>query len=112
MSTDTPTPRRLNGQAHYQKALARMVNALPACGSVVLVHSHMVVPRIGALIRERRGPAVAKLTRVFSAPLVEDEEPYARLGLQVFRDPFVTEQRAYLAGIAAARGLPPVKQAA
>lgn len=112
MSAETIKPRRANGEAHYQRALNRMVAALPACGSVVLVHSHLVLPKIQRLIHERRGSKVAKLTRVFAAPLAEDEEPYARLGLQVFRDPFVNEQRAYLAGLAAARGLPPAKAVA
>ncbi|SDA12961.1 hypothetical protein SAMN02799622_00865 [Methylobacterium sp. UNC378MF] len=88
----SPTP----GELCRADRTARMVQALPDDGAVVIVHSPGAVILIREAIRELRGTEVAAQTRVVAAPTMADERRVtAGLSLPVFRDHFVDEQREY-----------------
>lgn len=88
----SPTP----GELCRADRTARMVQALPDDGAVVIVHSPGAVILIREAIRELRGTEVAAQTRVVAAPTIADERRVtAGLSLPVFRDHFVDEQREH-----------------
>lgn len=105
----TPLAERLDEAAPTKAELAaasqvrRLVEDLPAGGSVVIVHSPTVVGAYRELIQDLRGPAVAAATKVFAAPALRDELALTRnLSLPVVRAPLVEEQRQYRRALAQA----------
>lgn len=80
-----------------------MIRALPANGSVVVVHCQAAVGLFREMIREMRGSDVAKATRVIAAATTDEEELRVRgIRLPIFRDHFVDEHREHLLAVAQA----------
>ena len=105
----TPLVERLEATAptkeerRIAKGIRRLIAALPESGSVVIVHSPTVVCAYREMIREQRGPDVAAVTKVFSAPTMRDEAAVTRgLSLPIFIEPFVEEQREHRRALAQA----------
>lgn len=105
----TPLAERLESrmptkaERRMAKGIRRVIEALPASGSVLIVHSPTVVGACRELIRDVRGPDVAAVTRVFAAPTMRDEAAVTRgLSLPIFIEPFVEAQREHRRALAQA----------
>ncbi|GEP00532.1 hypothetical protein [Methylobacterium haplocladii] len=85
-------------QTHL-RALNKAVDALPAKGAILLVHSHAELPAMRRLVQVRRGVDVAEATRIVAAPTEADEAPFSGVTPRIVRGPFLAAQRAYAAAL-------------